>query len=135
MVRSVSSVILFDDLRHDEITVIDLRRVSEDVGGTQAVSDLVLALLHGHGRHPRHRFDRAGVDLVELGDPIEDPRQLLLEPAGLLLGNGEAGKPGNTMDSGAIDGHRGNSPGLAFLERSSSTCLLYTSDAADDLLC
>jgi hypothetical protein len=29
----------------------------------------------------------------------------MLEPARLLLGDGEAGKAGNTADRGAIDGH------------------------------
>ena len=49
----------------------------------------------------------AGVDLVELGDPVENAGQLLLEPAGLLLGDGDAGKAGDAADCGAIDGHAG----------------------------
>ena len=65
----------------DEIPVVDLRGIFQDIGGTSLLSDLVFTHLHGHGRHPGHRLDRAGVDLIELSNPIEDEGELLLEPA------------------------------------------------------
>ena len=46
-----------------------------------------------------------GVDLVELGDPIEDAGQLLLQPRGFVFGDGDAGEMGDAMDGRAIDGH------------------------------
>ena len=54
--------------------------------------------------HAGKRFDRAGVDLIEFGDPVEDAVQLADELFLPVLGN--------------IDPRE--------------ACLLYTSDAADE---
>jgi len=94
--------LLFNNLGHDEIAVVDLRCILQDIGGAEAGGDLVLALLHGHISDPRHRLDRAGIDFVELGYPVEDAGKFLLEPALLLLGNREAGETGDAADGGAV---------------------------------
>ncbi len=56
-----------------------------------------------HGRDAGHGLDRARVDLVELGDEVEDAVQLMLEPRLLILGDGDAGEMGDAADGGAID--------------------------------
>jgi hypothetical protein len=103
MLRRAACLPLFDDLGDDEIVVVDLGGILENVVGAEAVAHLVFPHLHLHGRDAGHGLDRARVDLVELGDEVEDAVQLMLEPRLLILGDGDAGKMGDAADSGAID--------------------------------
>src|SRR5215510_10327455 len=105
MVRSVRAAILLDHLRHHEEAVGGLRAVGEDLVAAVAVGDLVLAARQGHADGARHRLHLAGVDLLQLLDPMQDAVELLGHGVELALRHLDAGERGNMGDRGAIQRH------------------------------
>jgi hypothetical protein len=101
--------------------IVHRGRILDDIVGAVAVGHFVLALLHGHRLDPRHGRHIARVELVELGHPVQNAGQLGLQPRGLVVGDGDAGKAGDTADCSAVDGHgsvlgwRGSEKVAAFL--------------------
>src|SRR5262245_50428150 len=91
MVRSVRAAMLFHHLRHGEEAVGLLRRVGEDVAADVAVGHLVLAARQRHADRAGHGLDLAGVDLVQLLDPMEDVVELAGERVQVLLRHLDAG--------------------------------------------
>src|SRR5690606_16428856 len=84
---------LLHHLRDDEEVIVGQGGVLDDVVGDIAIRHLVLALLEADGHDTSQRLDIAGVDLVQLLDPIENARELALEPLGLLIGDLDACEP------------------------------------------
>ena len=64
-----------------------------------------LALARARNADDAATIARQKLELVELGHPIEDAGEFGLQPRGLLIGNGDAGKAGNTANGGTVDGH------------------------------
>ena len=70
--------------------ILARRRVRHDGVGDAAVGDLVLAHLHRHGRHRRHRLDAVDLSFRKLLDESEDSVELAAKMLDLVLGNSEA---------------------------------------------
>ena len=76
---------LLHDFRHDEIVILDERRIRGHRVGDLTVGHDVVAHLEFLGHDARHRLDGGRIDLVELLHPVENARQLLLEALGLRV--------------------------------------------------
>ena len=85
--------------------IFGLRRIPHDVGGDPAVGDHVLALLHCHRRHRRHRLDTVDVHLGELLHKGEHGVELTFEVLDLIILDRDTREMGDAANGSGVNGH------------------------------